>query len=134
MINNLIHNPLVLLTGTAIILDTILGLLRAFKEHKFNSSAGINGAIRKAGMIFSIIILSLADYLMCFNMLFFVPKEWLSVINLQKIGLCEFFSLIFVLYECTSILKNMVLCGIPIPHSLRGKIEKILRELTQEIE
>ena len=132
-INSLLHNPLVILVGVAIVLDTVLGLLRAFKEHKFNSSAGINGAIRKAGMILSVITLAVADALLNFDMLFFIPKNWLSVLNLQKVGLCEFFALLFILYECTSILKNMVLCGIPIPGKLRDKTEHLLKELTEEI-
>ena len=133
MLNSLLHNPLVILTGIAIVLDTILGLLRACKEHKFNSSAGINGAIRKAAMLACMITLSFADSLLNFDMLFFIPQEWLSVINLQRVGLCEFFAIMFVLYEATSILKNMVLCGLPIPNKVKIKIESLLRELTEEI-
>ena len=37
----------------AVALDTILGVLRAIKEHKFNSSVGIDGAIRKTAMLTS---------------------------------------------------------------------------------
>ena len=35
----------------AVTLDTILGVLRAIKEHKFNSCVGIDGAIRKSAML-----------------------------------------------------------------------------------
>ena len=52
----MIQETLKLLTGNsffeilliAVVLDTILGVLRAIKEHKFNSCVGIDGAIRKA--------------------------------------------------------------------------------------
>ena len=35
----------------AVTLDTLLGVLRAIKEHKFNSCVGIDGAIRKAALL-----------------------------------------------------------------------------------
>ena len=132
IVNTFFHNPLVILLGVAIILDTILGVLRAFKYHKFNSSAGIDGAIRKAAMVASIAFLSIADMLLRFDMLFFIPKEWLGYINLQRVGLCEFFCLMFVLFEAISILKNMLLCGLPIPKKIKAKLEEFLNIMTQE--
>lgn len=45
-----------------IILDTIFGVLRAIREHKINSNIGIDGTIRKAGMIIAIIFFYLIDY------------------------------------------------------------------------
>ena len=58
----MIQETLKLLTGNsffeilliAVVLDTILGVLRAIKEHKFNSCVGIDGAIRKAAMLLSV--------------------------------------------------------------------------------
>ena len=38
----------------AVFLDTTLGVLRAIKEHKFNSCVGIDGAIRKVAMLLSV--------------------------------------------------------------------------------
>ena len=38
----------------------------------------------------------------------------------------------FILYEITSILKNMVLCGLPIPQKIKIAIEKLLDNLTSE--
>ena len=133
MLGSLLHNPLAILTGVAIVLDTVLGFLRACRERRFNSSVGIDGAIRKAAMIASIVFLSIADTLLNFDMLFFIPEGWLSYISLQRVGLCEFFAIMFVLYESVSILKNMLLCGLPIPHKLRSKLEFLLKEITQEI-
>ena len=39
----------------AISADTFFGVLRGLKEHKFNSGIGIDGVIRKAGMLGSLI-------------------------------------------------------------------------------
>ena len=38
-----------------IVLDVIFGVLRAIKERKLNSTIGIDGIIRKVGMLISII-------------------------------------------------------------------------------
>ena len=66
----MIQETLKLLTGNsffeilliAVVLDTILGVLRAIKEHKFNSCVGIDGAIRKAAMLLRVGLLMLVDY------------------------------------------------------------------------
>lgn len=47
----------------AIAMDTFLGCLRAAKYHKWNSSVGIDGGIRKAGMLVSVFFLVLVDML-----------------------------------------------------------------------
>ena len=54
-------NPIFRLVALAVVFDTIMGVFRAIKERKFNSCVGINGALRKVGMIVSIIFLSIAD-------------------------------------------------------------------------
>ena len=41
------NDVILLVVIIAIIFDTILGLLRAIREHKFNSCVGIDGAVRK---------------------------------------------------------------------------------------
>ena len=41
------HNKIIQLVVLAIVCDTVFGVLRAIKEKKFNSCAGIDGAIRK---------------------------------------------------------------------------------------
>ena len=45
------HNKIIQLVVLAIVCDTVFGVLRAVKEKKFNSCAGIDGAIRKVGML-----------------------------------------------------------------------------------
>lgn len=127
-------NLFVKLVLISVILDTVLGLLRALKNHKFNSCFGIDGAIRKIAMVISVVILAIVDKLMGFNMLPFVPEEILKYIGITKLGICEFFCLLYVMYEAVSILKNMCLCGLPIPTKLRNSITKWLDTMTTELD
>lgn len=116
-----------------IVLDTILGVLRAVKEKKFNSNVGINGAIRKIAMLVCIVTLVALDILMHINFVAYVPEDILVAFGFHKIGLCEFFSILFVLYEAVSILKNMMLCGLPVPNWLQKRLQKLLNEMTNEM-
>lgn len=117
----------------AAILDTVLGVLRAVKEHKFNSSAGIDGAIRKVAMMFSVIFLILVDSLVDMNFLFMIPEEYLKYLGIAKLGICELFCLLFIMYEAVSILKNMTLCGLPVPAKIKYFIQKFLENMTEEL-
>lgn len=132
-INLLQSNVFVRSVLWAVVLDTILGALRAVKERKFNSTVGINGAIRKTAMIISIAALMAFDIMTHFDLLFMVPEKYITVIGIGEIGTCEFFSLLFTLYEIVSILKNMVLCGLPVPPKLKSLVEKFLDEMTEEL-
>lgn len=127
------HNPLIITTAAAVALDTILGLLRAAKEKKFNSNFGIDGAIRKSGMMVSVLFLMLADYLIKLNLIGFLSDDIRESLAVSKIGLGEFFCLLYIIYEAVSILKNMALCGIPIPKSIKKRMERFLKEMTGEI-
>ena len=131
-VKELIDNKLILVFGLLTFLDIFLGCIRAIKEHKWNSTVGINGGLRKVAMIGSLVFLLLADSLLHLNLLWILPKE------LQKyfpsVGLATLFGILFILYEATSILKNMVLCGLPIPKKLKAKIEELLTNLTAELE
>lgn len=126
--NNIIFYLLI----TTILLDIFLGSLRALNERKWNSTIGINGILRKTAMIGSSIFLIVIDSILKIDLLFFIPKEITEIIKLNEIGIFELFALMFILYEITSILKNMVLCGLPIPKRLKSKIEKLLNDLTSE--
>lgn len=127
------HNLYFKIVIWAVVLDTVLGVLRAVKERKFNSTVGINGAIRKAAMIISGAILMIFDAIAHFDLLFMVPDKYISYLGMEKMGSCEFFCLLFVLYEIVSILKNMVLCGLPVPVKLKKLVEKFLNEMTEEL-
>ena len=137
----MIQETLKLLTGNsffeilliAVVLDTILGVLRAIKEHKFNSCVGIDGAIRKAAMLLSVGLLMLVDIIMHINMLFMIPEQYIKLLGIRKLGVCEFFCLLFVLYEAVSILKNMTLCGLPVPKKLKEHIKEALSDMTDEM-
>ena len=115
-----------------VVFDTILGVLRAIKEKKLNSNFGINGAIRKIAMLTSVAMLVVLDTLLHINFVAYVPKEILGVIGIQKLGSCEFFCILFTLYEAISVMKNMVLCGLPVPKKLQKKVENFLNEMTDE--
>ena len=117
----------------AVIMDTILGVLRAIKEHKFNSCVGIDGAIRKAAMILSVVFLMIIDSVVQINFLFIIPKEYLQYIGMERVGICELFCLLFVAYEAISILKNMMLCGLPVPAKIRKWLMKFLDDMTDEL-
>ena len=49
-----------------------------------------------------------------------------------KMGVTELFCLLFILYEATSVLKNMLLCGIPIPAGIWEKLAVWLDNMTDE--
>lgn len=118
----------------AVIADTILGVLRAIKEHKFNSCVGIDGAIRKAAMLFSVCFLMAIDMIIHINILFMVPKQYIQYMGIEKMGICEFFCLLYILYESVSILKNMTLCGLPVPPKVKRFIQRFLDEMTEELQ
>lgn len=117
----------------AVTLDTILGALRAIKEHKFNSCVGIDGAIRKSAMLLSVCLLMAVDVILNINVLFMVPQNYIEILGIHKLGICEFFSILFVLYEIVSILKNMTLCGLPVPEKIKRWVQKFLEDMTEEL-
>lgn len=133
IITLLSSNSFVKILLIAVTLDTILGVLRAIKEHKFNSCVGIDGAIRKAGMLLSVGFLMATDVIMHINVLSMVPEEYVQILGIDKMGICEFFSLLFILYELVSILKNMTLCGLPVPTKIKKWIQKFLDDMTEEL-
>lgn len=133
IITLLSSNSFVKILLIAVALDTIPGVLRAIKEHKFNSCVGIDGAIRKAGMLLSVCFLMATDVIMHINVLSMVPEEYVQILGIDKMGICEFFSLLFILYELVSILKNMTLCGLPVPTKIKRWIQKFLDDMTEEL-
>lgn len=126
--NNIIFYLLII----TILLDVFLGSLRALKEKKWNSTIGINGILRKTAMIGCSIFLIIIDSILKIDLLFFIPKEITNTLKLNEVGIFELFGIMFILYEITSILKNMVKCGLPIPKKIKRTIEKLLNNLTSE--
>lgn len=130
---NFSKNSIVELTFIWIMFDTFFGVLRAAKTHKFNSCFGIDGGIRKVGMIVSIMFLGLADQIVHINLAFALPENYLSYFGLEKIGMLEFFGILYIIYESISILKNLYILGIPMPMWLKKFLENLLNNLTNEM-
>lgn len=112
--------------------DLALGILRALNEREFNSSMGINGAIRKSGMLISAFFLKLLDFVLGFNAIYFIPDEFLSYLPVDAIGACEVFCICFIACELLSSLKNLTRSNIPIPIKLKEFIECVLDKFTSE--
>lgn len=126
------HNPLLQLVAIAVVFDTIFGVIRAIRDHKFNSCVGIDGAIRKIGMVISLALLVLVDAIIKVNLIGFVPDTVRDQLGVSAIGLAEFFSLLYIAYEIISILKNMALCGLPVK-GIWVKVKGFLGKYTTEL-
>lgn len=132
IINAAATNPMLQLVVLAIVFDTIFGVIRAIKEHKFNSCVGIDGAIRKISMVISLVFLLIADQIISVNLIAFIPETVRSYIGVDAVGLTGFFSLLYIAYEIVSILKNMTLCGLPV-RIIWDKLKSILGKYTAEL-
>lgn len=117
-----------------ICLDVFFGILRAIKQKKLNSSIGIDGIIRKCGMLVSTIFIKMIDFIVDLDFLGFIPLGVKEVLNIQnQFGIGSLFALLFIIFEALSVLKNMVICKLPIPKKLQKWLEKALHEFTTEI-
>ena len=127
---------LIILCAIAIVVDTVFGLLRAVKEKKFNSNFGINGAIRKGGMLISIMSFVIVDYILKFNFIGFLPQSlregMQQYLGFSYIGLTDFFCILYLAYEISSILKNMTLCGLPVK-CVWQRVHGVLIKYTDEL-
>ena len=130
---HLLENSNIKLLLIFIIFDIVFGILRAIKERKLNSTIGIDGMIRKAGMILSDCFLFIIDRIINLNFVGFVPESFLSLVNLKFVGIGDLFNILFIIFEALSILKNMYRCKLPIPKKLEKAIEKLLTEFTEEV-
>lgn len=126
------------LVTLAVVMDTFFGIWRAIKQRKFNSSAGIDGAIRKIAMITSLVFLAIIDAMLGWDLIGFVIKvvpeearEYLQM-TLVTVGLVEIFGILYLCYEVVSILKNMALCGLPVK-KLWMAVTKFLGKYTDEL-
>lgn len=128
------HNKIIELVVIAVVMDTVFGAARAVKHRSFNSSMGIDGAIRKISMLISLIFLSLIDYIVDINLIGFIPEGVRSYLpeGMAVVGLAAFFGLLYLCYEIVSILKNMTLCGLPVK-GLWEAVRKFLGAYTEEL-
>ncbi len=134
LMDGITHNLIMQLVFLAIAMDTVFGVGRAAKEHKFNSCFGIDGALRKVSMLVSLIFLAITDALLHINLIGFIPEEVRMYFpaSIVVIGLAEFFGLLYLAYESVSILKNMALCGLPVK-KLWQLVRNFLGKYTDEL-
>ena len=131
MFEELFENKLIQVLVIFIVLDVIFGILGSIKQHKTNSTIGIDGIIRKIGMLFSIAGCVILDYIVEIDLVFFLPETIKTYFG--RIGISSLFSIIYCLFETLSIFKNMIRCKIPLPSRLKKYIEKLLKEFTNEV-
>ena len=129
----MVHNKGVQLLIIFIVLDVIFGVLRAIKERKLNSTIGIDGIIRKVGMIIAISVSILVDMIVRVDLIGFIPENVKDVLGLSKVGVSMIFNILYIIFEILSILKNMYRCKLPLPKKLKVFLEKMLKEFTSEI-
>lgn len=116
-----------------ICLDVIFGFLRSIKERKTNSTIGIDGIIRKTGMIVTIVVTILLDNMCGIDLIRFIPEDLKNSLNITSCGVTLLFNSLYIIFEILSILKNMRKCKIPFPKALNNFLDKLLKEFTNEV-
>ena len=130
---SLLNNDGMKVLNVVIVLDLILGILRAIREKSINSCIGIDGMIRKVGMIIVIVFLTIIDTIIHLDLIGFIPETIKETLKLGKVGISSLFNILFIIFEILSIFKNMILCKLPIPKKLQVYLENIMKEFTGEI-
>lgn len=125
------HN-IIVLVALMVCADTVFGCFRAIKLHKFNSSFGIDGAIRKITMLLSLVFLVILDTAVHINLISYIPAEFQQLIKLESAGTTEFFGILYISYEVVSILKNLTMCGLP-TKKIEKKVRALLSKYTDEL-
>ena len=133
-LQNLINNDGFKILIIVVVLDTIFGILRAIKEKKVNSAIGIDGIIRKIGMLIAISFLSIIDNIVHVDLIGFIPENVKQVLNFSNVGISDLFNVLFIVFEILSVFKNMILCNLPIPRKLQEFLENAMKEFTGEIQ
>lgn len=121
--------PITTVFFISVLVDIFFGVLRSFKQKVFNSSFGIDGAIRKVGMIASIVFLFVIDFLLHINLIGWLPQSVTEILNLSNVGLSTFFAILFTLYEVVSIIKNSRMLGVPYPKFIDDFLNKTIEEI-----
>ena len=101
----------------AIVIDYLTGIFKAFYMKELSSEVGFKGAIKKAAMLFIVALSVQADRLM---------GDSGMIRNL----------VIYYLFanEGLSILENLAKCGLPIPESLKSRLEQLKKDSDKEKE
>ena len=132
-IDLLINNKNIIFLVIFIVLDVIFGFLRSIKERKTNSTIGIDGIIRKTGMLITIVVTIILDKMVGIDLIGFIPSDLKNSIGIGKVGITALFNSLYIIFEILSIMKNMRRCEIPLPNKLNKFLDKLLKEFTSEI-
>ena len=130
---SLLNNDGMKVLIVVIVLDLILGILRAIREKSINSCIGIDGMIRKVGMLIVIVFLTIIDTIIHLDLIGFIPETIKETLKLGKVGISSLFNILFIIFEILSIFKNMILCKLPIPKKFQLFLENVMKEFTGEI-
>lgn len=136
LLNYLHQHTTIIIVAIAIIFDTLLGFFLSVKDKKTYSSIGIDGMIRKASMLACIVFLVCLDYILHINIIGWLPEQILQIfkiVHMDNIGISDVFSVLFVVFELLSILKNWALMGLPMFKGVNEWIEKFLETFTEEL-
>lgn len=136
LLNYLHQHTTIIIVAVAIIFDTLLGFFLSVKDKKAYSSIGIDGMIRKASMLACVVFLVCLDYILHINIIGWLPEQILQIfkiVHMDNIGISDVFSVLFVVFELLSILKNWALMGLPMFKGVNEWIEKFLETFTEEL-
>ncbi len=136
LVNYLHQHTTIIIVAVAIIFDTLLGFFLSVKDKKTYSSIGIDGMIRKASMLACIVFLVCLDFILHINLIGWLPEQILQIfkiVHMDNIGISDVFSVLFVVFELLSILKNWALMGLPMFKGVNEWIEKFLETFTEEL-
>lgn len=89
---------------TAMTLDYVSGMLKAFYLGEVSSKAGYKGLIKKVGILFTIVVANLTDLILG--------------LTIFRSAICMF----FCMNEFVSVLENISAIGVPIPDILKDKL------------
>lgn len=127
---------ILMMIAVLVLADFMTGYVKAYTKCELNSSIGLDGLIRKAMILFSMLIFMILDGILRLNFISCLPNQILEVIQrfgIEKIGLSELMGMGIILQEGTSILENLHQLGVPIPKFIAQRIEKIRQSyLTEE--
>ena len=128
----LLETPFFKVMGVTIVLDCILGVLRAIKERKFNSCIGIDGLVRKFAMLVTYVGTKIIDSIVLINLIGFIPQKLREFVHLEYAGISDLFLILFIAFEALSILKNLTRLKLPFFKGVQHKLEEFLETYTDE--
>lgn len=136
LVSYLAQHKVITLVILAIIFDLFVGLLLACRTKKVNSTIGIDGMIRKVGMLGCIVFLVFVDFLLKLNLIGWLPENILvmfEAIGMSVIGMSDLFGLLFAAFEVLSIIKNWTLLGLPMFKGVNEWCTNFLETFTDEM-